>query len=353
MLTFKTLKLIVLIALASGLGLTACDRGSSVSKAGGTDMIMGTFVSIKLMDGEAGEEELRRHIREAFALGRKISGRMSVFDQGSELNRVNRSGGGSVSPELYEVISLAVRISDMTNGEFDITVAPVMERDGLYAGMPEELRSLISGHERAVGYGNILLDEKRRRISLRNGAWMDLSGIAKGYIVDRLYGALDEAGIDGIMVNAGGDIYCGEKTGAGAWRVGVREPGASSVLIAMDLRDKAVATSGDYENVIRDELSGEYISHIVDPSSGTMAGNTPSSVTVVASSCAVADALATGMMAMGPQKALSLAGTLPEVDIVYIFRDDGREQVMMTREMKEHIVWEDRRVAADRRKGTL
>lgn len=138
----------------------------------------------------------------------------------------------------------------------------------------------------------------------------DFGGIAKGYAVDKAVYFLKSHGIKNAIINAGGDMYClGRGKDGDPWRVGIRDPlQKSRNLATLLLKDRAVATSGDYERP----------SHIVNPKTGKPANAKMSSVTVLAKDCMTADVLATAVFVLGPEKGMELLNRLEDVEGVII-----------------------------------
>ena len=296
--------------------LAGCSGAGGPAEYARTEPLMSTFVQLKASSSERSAGELKSAVDGVFDLARELEERFSVYAAGSEINRLNLSKRMEVSPELFALLKEAKRISRLTGGEFDVTVAPVLKDKGFYADMPSAVRESIPDGLSGIGWENIELEDETSLATLRNNAWVDLSGIAKGYIVDSMVSFLREKGVDFFMINAGGDIFCARKTDGAPWRVGLREPGRNSIIITLDLKDMAVATSGDYENVIMDKRTGRAVSHIIDPSDDEAKPEVPSSVTVIAPTCVEADALATGMMAMGEARALKAADGMEGVEII-------------------------------------
>jgi FAD:protein FMN transferase len=208
----------------------------------------------------------------------------------------------------------------------------------LYKDMPVEILSKIPDNNAGVGVKNIEMHPASTRVVMRNGAWIDLSGIAKGYIVDRMSSCLQNKGIGDFLVNAGGDMYCGIKKSGRNWRIGLRKPGEEKVVLVLELTGRAIATSGDYENVVVDKASGRELSHIVDPVGGASISKMPSSFTVIAPDCATADALATGMMAMGVDRALELADRIEGVEVIIAGIKEHPDGIMFSSAARDNVV---------------
>ncbi|MFH1552422.1 MAG: FAD:protein FMN transferase [Candidatus Omnitrophota bacterium] len=324
--------------LFGALLIAGCSHLTGPGEYSRTEPLMGTFVQVKVAAPGRSKAQLKEAAQAALALARRLEQRFSVFYPLSEVNALNIAKTQKVSTELFDLIEKANSISSETGGEFDITVAPILKANGFYEDMPAEIRDKIPEGFGGVGWENVTLNLQERLVTLQNGAWIDLSGIAKGYIVDRIAKFLKKKGITACLINAGGDIYCGDKDRSGIWNIGVREPASMRVVIVLGIRDMAVATSGDYENVVIDKDTGEAVSHIIDPSVDKARAEVPSSVTVIAPTCIVADALATGMMAMGPGKAITLADTLDNVEVITLAYSGGKLKIDFSKGAEKYVV---------------
>jgi thiamine biosynthesis lipoprotein len=297
-------------------------------------------MEIKIKDKRLSENEMTRIIDRAFDLAERLEMKLSVYEEGSEINRLNMRKNLDTSEDLFNVLKAASRAGILTDGEFDITVSPVLKRDGFYKDIPDRILGNIPDSTQGIGWQNISF-AGNRRIAISDNTWLDLSGIAKGYIVDRIARFIRAEGASIFLVNAGGDIFCGDKEERSAgWLVGIREPDGDSILKVLALRNMAIATSGDYENIHIDALKGEILSHIISPSEGEPLIEKPSSVTVLAPTCAEADALATGMMAMGEDKALALADRIRNINII-TSRKISNKSIIRYSAGAEYFVLED------------
>jgi len=300
--------------------------------------LMGTFLTIQIMSTGDDGEKMNITLDKAFHIADRLEGRFSAFDTGSEVNELNILKKNSISPQLFTLLELSKKISAITGGEFDITVAPILKDYGFYEDMPEELFDMIPGGHHKGDWRNIRLSPDENAASLENGIWVDLSGIAKGYIVEQLGQYLRSEGVEHFMINAGGDILCGGKPHDGKWLIGIRDPGSNGVLLVLGLKNVSVATSGDYENWAVDGMSGEEMAHIIDPSRSTPIKKEFSSISVISGDCSYADSLATGMMAMGPDKAIELADGLPDVDVISISLINGDFDIKYSKNAERHIM---------------
>lgn len=271
--------------------------GKSMQKD--SEFIMGTFVEVASHDSRA-----KTIVFEEFKRLEKI---FSLFDEDSELFRLNKTGDIAASEDLFFVLKKAREFHGLTEGAFDVTVAPLsilwkraIKRSELPA--PEA----IAEAQELVGFGGVYMDENLNRVKfLKMGVKIDLGGIAKGYAVDRSVLRLKEAGVTSAIVNAGGNIYCLGANNGRAWRVGIQDPRAGSKLLKkMEFENKAVATSGDYEQFFI--FQNKRYSHIIDPKTGYPADRGVISATVSADSAMIADVLSTSAVVLGLDKARKL-----------------------------------------------
>ena len=239
-----------------------------------TEVLMGTLVTIHVVAPDTGDA-----IDRAFAWFHEIEARCTRFDEASELRQLTTSVGVPVpvSPILFEAIRFAVTVAEDTGGAFDAVRKPL-----------ERL-------ETAPSYRDIEIDAVRQTIALRRPLSLDLGAVAKGLAVDAAARELQP--FKNFAIDAGGDLYLGGVNEEGVpWSVGIRHPRVDGSLIdSLRVSDKAVCTSGDYER-------GD---HIVDPRAGTAAAAT-ASVTVVAPTAMLADALGTAAFVLGPVEGIAL-----------------------------------------------
>ncbi len=311
-----------------------------------TETIMGTFVEIKAVVGNRSHEEIDAAIAAAFDAVRRIDSLMSTYREDSEVSEINRRAAGGavrISPETCQVINKALELSRATNGSFDITVMPLLELWG-FAGTREKTlpsQAEIDGKLPYVGYELIELDREKREIRLKSdGTKIDLGGIAKGYAVDCAVNSLVTNGITAALVNAGGDMYClGDKAPGTPWRIAVKDPAKEDgVLGYVELTDKAIATSGDYQNYFM--VNGVRYSHILDPRTGRPSTSGPHSVTVVAETCTDADGLATAVFVLGPDKGIELLERLDGVEGLIVSGYEDPLDMASTSGWDEATSWE-------------
>lgn len=288
-----------------------------------TALVMGTLVEIKAFGLD--EEQLDRAVSEAFAEMTRLERLLSSHLPESDVSRLsNASTTFTVSQETSDLLRLGQQIALQSDGVFDMTLGGVkklwaIETDAPQVPTAEELLSALTG------VGPQALQIEGQQVTKAVAALqVDLGGIAKGYAVDRALAILRRAGVPSAAVNAGGDIgLLGTRHGR-PWRIGIQHPRKPDELLTrLDLADRAVVSSGDYERFF--ERDGVRYHHIFDPRTGQPA-RLCQSVTVVAATVARADALATAAFVLGPDAGLKLLEQLPDVEGLLVAADGSSHQ---------------------------
>jgi thiamine biosynthesis lipoprotein len=255
----------------------------------------------------------------AFARVSALTAIFSDYEPESELSKLNRTPRGQpfkASAELYDIISLANRISLLTDGAFDITCGNLTRlwrrtRDQKKLPPPERLATAIA----ATDWGHVMLDPRTKTITfIRAGMLIDLGGIAKGYAADEALRILDEQHhITRALVIAGGDIAIGDAPpGKPGWEIKLKT--SATAETTRILCNTAVSTSGDLHQFT--EIDGTRYSHIIDPKTG-LGLTTSASCTVIAPDCTTSDALATAMCVLGKKRGYEVAIRIPGITLLW------------------------------------
>lgn len=230
-----------------------------------------------------------------------------------KLNAKAGAGPVEVVPELLDLIERGLAVGEVTGGAFDITYAGAGRLWDFKADPPvvpsqAEIRAALE----RIGFARVKVDRDAGTVDLPEGMVLGLGGIAKGYGVDRAMAVLLEHGLEHALVSAGGDMkILGRKQGQ-PWRIAVKHPrDAERVLAVLPVTNTCVMTSGDYERFF--EVDGKRYHHILDPRTGYPASGCISA-TVLAQDAAFADAIATALCVLGPEKGLALIEKLPRVE---------------------------------------
>jgi thiamine biosynthesis lipoprotein len=282
---------------------------------------MGTVVEITLAGEE--EEATRKAALQAFQEIKRIENLMSPWIETSDLSHINRSAGKDwvkVSSETFEVIKQAQEVSELSRGGFDITVGPLVQlwRKAREKGIPPEMED-VKKNLSLVNFRNIRVNSEGKVFLKEREMAIDLGGIAKGYAVDRAFELLKSLGYKNLIVNAGGDLRVGGSKLDQPWSIGIQHPRESQKLLArVSVSDAAIATSGDYEKFFM--YQGKRYHHILNPSNGFPSDGCES-VTIFCKEGIMADALATAVFVLGPEKGYSLCQRLEGVDCLIVDKE--------------------------------
>jgi len=283
-----------------------------------TCSIMGTSVAMTAIHSNV--DEAKEAVRLAFDEMCRIEGLMSVYKEDSEVSILNRNGFiENASAETIYVIKKGIYYSELSEGAFSICVLPLLDlwKERLKAGrFPTETE--IKEALELADCRNIVIDGRNVRLK-KGGMRITLGGIAKGYAVDRAIEVLRRKGIRHALVNAGGDIrVIGEKAEGVPWRVAVRDPmNKRRFVTVVELRDRAVATSGSYERYIGKEMR---VSHIINSKTGQPAQEMLST-TIIAKNAIDADTLSTVVFLLGLEKGIELVERLGDVEALVITKE--------------------------------
>ena len=248
---------------------------------------------------------------------------MSRTIEGSDVWRINHAGGQpvAVSRETIEVIEAAREVSEKCGGVFDITIAPASTLWDFTSGrkaLPDA--DALESAAALVDYRKLIVDGDE--VTLPDGMMIDLGGIAKGYIADRVKQYLIDRGVESAVLSFGGNIVTiGTKPEGKPWRVGIQDidkPTGEYMLVA-ESRGGSIVTSGIYERGF--DLDGVYYHHILDPRTGWPVQNELASVTIFSESSMQGDALATAAFALGTEQGIGLIEGIGGVEAVFIARD--------------------------------
>ncbi|MBI5681578.1 MAG: FAD:protein FMN transferase [Deltaproteobacteria bacterium] len=306
-----------------------------------TQLLMGTIVEITLVGNNI---ELMNNAKDsAFKEIQRLESLMSHYQDASEVSRTNREAGREqvkVSQEVIEVIASAKKVSEMTDGAFDITMGVLgkawhFTNDDKGEPLPpakKDIEHLLP----LIDYRQIIIDKESKTVKLnKQGMQINLGGIAKGYIVAKAVDEIKKKGIKKGVVHAGGDMFVFQDNEDTPWKIGIRHPrNKDAILGTITISNGAVATSGDYERFFVKD--GIRYHHIMNPKTGFPVSWTQS-VTIVAKDAVMADALSTAVFVMGTEKGMDLIERLPDIEGL-IVDADGR--IKVSSGLKEKITME-------------
>ncbi|WP_462322922.1 FAD:protein FMN transferase [Halochromatium sp.] len=309
--------LLVLLCLTMILALVGCGRGSEQRVLVLRGATMGTTYSVQIVEPPAGldRDALAMRIETRLA---EINALMSTYQPSSELSRFNASSGTDwrpVSSELVQVVAAAQALSEASAGAFDVTVGPLVNLWGFGPTVTADaLPSVLEIEQARARVGWQQLAVRHQPPGLRKAQpnlYVDLSAIAKGYAVDQIAELVESVGVDRYLVEIGGELRGRGLNGRGEpWQIAIERPETSkrAMFRVIALQDLGMATSGDYRNFV--EIDGQRYSHTIDPATGRPVGHRLASVTVLADACMQADAWATALLVLGPERGFELAERL-------------------------------------------
>lgn len=267
-------------------------------------------------------EEIIDHCKE---LCEYYEGLFSATIDSSEVSKINQAGGETVtvSEETAELINKGVEYGRISGGRFDITIAPASslwnftDNRTKQLPVPEELAEAVTH----IDYRCIQINGNT--ITLTDPeAQIDLGGIAKGYIADRLKEYLISEGIEHALIDLGGNMLTlGGRYDGSAFRIGIQQPFAETgtVMAAVSVFDKSVVSSGDYERYF--EKDGVIYHHILDPDTGYPVQNDLDQVTIISDESVDGDALSTTCFTLGLEEGMKLIQSMDNIEAVFVTKD--------------------------------
>ncbi|MGO2147043.1 FAD:protein FMN transferase [Halomonas sp.] len=329
--TRLTVKAVCIMSLLLLVGCSEKDRPleSPVRLEGG---IFGTFYQVTISDPLT--QEQASHLEAGFLEElERVDVSMSTYKDDSELSLFNQAPLNEWQPlsnELIEVLAISRSVSEQSNGAFDMTVGGLVN---LWSFGPEARpQEAPSEHQLAeclaeVGFDAVAIDTQAMQARRERDVYVDLSGVAKGHATDRVAAYLNQQGIEGYLINLGGDMLAhgyrdDQET---PWRVGIETPqsGAPQAQHIVPLHDMSVATSGDYRNYF--EADGQRFSHTIDPRTGRPVSHNLASVSVFHPSNAWADAWATALLVEDSDTGMEVA-VAQNLSVLMLIRDGDQWQ---------------------------
>ena len=309
-----------------------------------TGFVFGTIYNVTYQSDEDLQSAIEGELK-------KVDDALSMFNDTSVISRINRGQQVVDQTEegrmFLEVCRLAMRISEDTEGAFDITVAPLVNAWGFgfkSGQLPSDRQ--VDSILQFVGYRQLTLTDVSGRETLTKRdprTMLDCSAIAKGYGTDVVAHLLRRHKVQNFMVEIGGEVVTqGVSPNRVPWRIGVTKPTDDTLSTTDELQtvlnvtDRAMATSGNYRNFYYQ--GGRKVAHTIDPHTGHPVQHSLLSATVLADDCATADAYATSFMVMGIEQAKAVLERHPELMAYFIYSDrQGELQVWYSPSLKDKI----------------
>lgn len=313
----------MLILLIAAAGCSKAD-GEPVTKSG---FYFNTIISVTIYDNTK-----EQTLEDCFSLAAAYENYFSNTIPGSDISNINDAGGSPVAvhDETVELLELAMTYGVLSDGKFDITIGPLTDLwdistkallDTASASMiPSEsdIASVLS----SVDYHNVQIDGNEVRL-LDPDAKIDLGGIAKGYIADRMKEFLNENGVTSGFINLGGNFLAlGPKSDGSPYTVGIQKPFAetNTPIASVKVTDETVVSSGVYERYF--EVGEKRYHHILDTATGYPYDNGLLGVTIITADSADGDALSTTCFSLGLTDGMALVESLDGTEAIFITEDD-------------------------------
>lgn len=324
----KSIKKILSIILLIILTINLCGCVTKPMPVSKTAFCFDTYITITIYDNE-GDFTSSQIIDDALELCKDFEKMLSKSIETSDISKINNSNGKNVEINLptYEIISHSLEYSKLTNGIFDITVAPLVNLWGITSDNPSvPTEKDIKKTLKYVDYKNIQLNYSDLSVSLKNpDTEIDLGAIAKGYIADWLKDSMVDSGVKSAIIDLGGNILTiGSKEDNNNFKIGIKKPFAEddedNTIATVDVSDKSVVTSGIYERYF--SINDNIYHHIIDTKTGYPVENDLYSVTVISDSSEDGDALSTSLLSLGTQKGIELLNSYNKnIEAVFITKD--------------------------------
>jgi len=305
---------ILLFSLTSG-----CSSNESSVPISKTSFLFDTVVTITLYDKN--EAELLNH---CFQICEEYENLFSRTVSGSDIDKLNHAGGNSVtlSSDTVSLIEDAIFYHQISNGSFDITIGTISSLWDFTSASPVPVSSAIMNEKlKHVGSSKIHIDGLTVTLEDSETA-IDLGGIAKGYIADRLKEYLIKNGVKHAIIDLGGNILTiGDKPNGTPYRIGIKKPFDinGDVITTVDITNQSVVTSGIYERYFI--YNKKLYHHILSPSDGYPIHNNLLGVTIISDCSKDGDALSTSCMVLGLEKGMSLIESMPDIDAIFVTDD--------------------------------
>ncbi|UFH33053.1 FAD:protein FMN transferase [Chryseobacterium sp. C-71] len=283
--------------------------------------LMGNMFEITVVDES--ETVALKHIEAAVSEIVRIEKLLTTYSDDSQTNLINKNAGiksVKVDAEVFQLIERSLRISDITDGYFDISYGGIdktfwnFDREMVQLPDPE----LVKEHLKLVNYKNILLNAESQTVFLKEkGMRIGFGGIGKGYAAEMAKRILQQRGVSSAVVNASGDLTTwGSQADGKPWTIGIADPDNAVLPFSyMNITNTSVATSGNYEKFV--VIDGKKYSHTINPKTG-MPVSGIKSVTIICPNAEIADAMATPVTIMGVDAAIGLVNQINHLECIII-----------------------------------
>lgn len=308
-------------ALSIGILLTMSTCGPPPKEYTYNNFLFGAQCNIKFY--YIGEERAKEIIDVIDLELTRLDSLLNYFSEISLVTELNRKKRVRAPGDIIYLFSISDSISRLTDGLFDITVAPLLETWGFYSREKKvPSQAAVEKAMELVDYGKLHISNDS--ITIDPGMKVDLGGIAQGFAVDRAALILRQRHVKSAIIDIGGEVLAiGRAPQGRPWRVGIQNPRGQGIIETIELENRAVSTSGDYEKFFI--IDGNRYPHIINPKTGTPAQKF-ASVTIVAHNATYADAMSTAIAVMGPS-GVDFLDSLEIQGIIYYEENDSLKRV--------------------------
>jgi thiamine biosynthesis lipoprotein len=321
---FRLLALILVIVLAA---ITHFSRPKSYKQM---EIALDTVIEIQATAPQ--KIPLENVVNQAFQLVSQYEKKFSYYDEESQLYQMNHATDSSfpIDEDFYSFLVLARQVYAQTDSLYDISIGVLSELwDFENQTIPDSAQ--INNALANIGFQKLQFDNNV--LTRPEGLKINFGSIAKGFILDKVADFLKQNGVSSAVINAGGDIQIfGQKK---ALKIGVKHPRSENndIIQILSLQNMAVVTSGDYERFFI--INGQRYHHIINPKTG-FPGTTMTSISTLHPSAFIADAYSTGLFLLPPQKAIQIADSVPDLEVILFYEENGELKKMQSSGMKTY-----------------
>ncbi len=321
---------------------TNCSNDSNLYQNQARGYAQGTTYEIKYLT-----ENQSKNWQNSFdSIFNVIDESMSTYRDNSLIQKVN-IGDTLIKIDFHfkNVLKRSIEIAQETDGLFDPTVGPLVRAWGFGPnGQPAANLTLLDSIKGNTGFQKI--KTQNNSVKIPKGFSLDFNAIAQGYTVDVLCDFIDDKKVENYYVEVGGETRCkGVRADGQIWRIGIDKPvenveEANRIQAIIELKNKALATSGNYRKFYVDTTSGERYSHTINPKTGRPAQHNLLSISIITENCMDADAYATACMVMGAPKALKFLESKEDLEgyLIIAEGEEGKWKVLKTSGFKKYLL---------------
>ena len=278
----------------------------------------------------------------------KVNNSVSTYIPESDISKINSGNTTIIVDDIFiDNFNISAEVYEITGGFFDPTIGVLRNAYGFGdTNSIQEIDSLaLDSMMKFVGFNKVKLTPENKIEKLYPEIYIDFNAVAKGYGIDLIGSYLDSKGVGNYLIELGGEILAKGKNieKNKSWLVGIENINLSlddksySSIIALE--NIAMATSGNYRKFRIDSLTGKKFVHTLNPITGSAAKSDITSATVLAPTCALADAYATAFMALGLKKSKAILKNINEIDVYFTYNNqNNEEQVFATEGLKNRLL---------------